>query len=232
MIETQVLELLYLTDSALPIGATAHSFGLETLVEEGLLKVDQITNFLDGYLSETAAIEAAFCRAAYHLSSTSEFPIEEWFYLNSYLSALKPARETRAASATLGRRFLQHAALISQNEELRHATDSIEARRMSETLETHYATAFGLTGRVLGFDLEVTVLGFLRQSVAGLVSACQRLLPLGQTEAGRIQWALRESITECVTKSTIAIEDVTSFSPILEIASLRHPVLATRLFIS
>src|SRR5207253_5120762 len=96
-------------DSAVPIGAAAHSFGLETLVEDGSLVVDNLLQFLTDYLKECGTQEAAFCRAAHRLaapaeSKGSDFHLASWLELNRRLSARKSARERRAASATFGRR--------------------------------------------------------------------------------------------------------------------------------
>ena len=89
------LQLLHLADSALPIGALAHSFGLETLVSRGLLKVLDLENFLRGYLEESGMAEATFCREAFHLATNrgENFSVERWRRLNASLSAMKPARD-------------------------------------------------------------------------------------------------------------------------------------------
>src|SRR5208282_3015100 len=103
--ELAELRLLHLADSALPIGALAHSFGLESLVSNGVLQVADLPRFLDGYLEEAGLVEAVFCREAYSLANPTapKFSTGRWVELNDWLSARKPARESCAGSAALGR---------------------------------------------------------------------------------------------------------------------------------
>jgi len=229
----QLLRLLQLADSALPIGSTAHSFGLETLVEEGTLRVEQLEIFLQGYLAEAGTLEAAFCRRSYALSAqiaTATFE-EQWLALNNELSAFKTARESRVASATLGRRFLQ---LVAGLEESARLQQVLRAAK-SQGVEVHYSIAFGLVGRHLGVAETATVLAYLQQSLMGLVSTCQRLLPLGQSQASAILWQLKTALIETAhTSEDLAThpQDSTVFTPQLDIGSMRHPGLETRLFIS
>src|SRR5258708_18568955 len=63
------LRLNQLADSALPIGAAAHSFGLESLVEDGALKVENLEPLLQDYLLETGVLESAYCRAAHAIAT-------------------------------------------------------------------------------------------------------------------------------------------------------------------
>ncbi len=227
----QFLRLLQLADSALPIGSTAHSFGLETLVETGELGVEQLEVFLQGYLAEAGGLEAAFCRHSYRLFVQDETAMfeEQWLALNNELSAFKTARESRVASATLGRRFLQLVAGLEESMQL----NQIVRLARSRGIEIHYSTAFGVVGRLLGVDETATVLAYLQQSLAGLVSACQRLLPLGQSQASKILWRLKPILIEVAREDLAAHpEEYAVFTPLLDLGSMRHPDLTTRLFIS
>ena len=223
---SQFLQLLQLADSALPIGATAHSFGLETLVEIGVLQVPTLEDFLRDYLQETGTLEAVFCRTAYNLAVSAE--IQSWLDLNIRLSAFKSAREVRVASATLGRRYLH---LVAGLGEWPLLTEAIAAAQKDE-VETHHCTAFGLAGGVLGFTEEATALAYLQQSIAGLVSACQRLMPLGQSQASHILWNLKPAMIEAVQQANVGVEEVACFNFLPDIGGMQHPMLATRLFIS
>ncbi len=56
-----------------------------------------------------------------------------------------------------------------------------------------YPIAFGLAGGHLGIAEEAITTAYLRQSLAGLISACQRLMPLGQIAASCMIWNLKAS---------------------------------------
>jgi urease accessory protein len=208
--DTALLRLLQLADSALPVGAAAHSFGLETLADEGSLTPRDVEIFLRGHLEEAGALEAAFVRRAWNAVHDTGGDLRE---LSQELSARKLARESREASLKLGRRFAE---LVNG------MVDSL-------LLETnlHYCIAFGAAGAAFGIPVDAVALAYLNQSLAGLVSACQRLMPLGQVAASRILWNLKPAIAR-VSQS----EEASCFSPYLELASMRHGSIETRLFIS
>ena len=230
------LQLLHLADSALPIGALAHSFGFETLASRGLLKVSNLESFLRGYLEETGIAEAVFCREAFLLASNGGkcFSIERWRNLNATLSAMKPARESRCGSTALGRNFLMAVSALEDFPVIRSAIeDANRGSSQHHAQVVEHSPAFGLVGGVLDFIEESVLVAYLHQSVASLVSACQRLLPLGQTEATRILWNLKPTMIETAERSLSAhLDDVCCFNPLLDWGAMEHPALGTRLFIS
>lgn len=211
-----LLQLLHLADSALPIGAAAHSFGLEGMVEENGLEAPGLFSFLQGYLEEEGRLDAVFVYAGYDAASP-----EEWQRLNQELSAMKPARELREASLRLGKRLSTLAM---------HGL-GISCRYGSE--QAHVPLLFGHLGSCLCLDRDDVAAAYLHQSLTGLVSACQRLLPLGQSEAASLLWRLKAAMLETAkAASETSTEDVCLCQPLLELASSRHPDLHTRLFIS
>jgi urease accessory protein len=204
-----LLELLYLADSALPIGATAHSFGLETMVENGDLLPETLADFLADYAREAGTLEAGFVRRAWRNQEDLET-------LSHEFGARRLARESRDASLKMGKRFL---------ELTNHLLPS-----SSIPTGLHYPLAFGAVGAAVGIPEEAIVLAYLQQSIKGLVSACQRLMPLGQLAASRIIWNLMPVMSQVALGSQL--QENSCFAPLPEIGSMRHSSLETRLFIS
>ncbi|HTB17571.1 MAG TPA: urease accessory UreF family protein, partial [Bryobacteraceae bacterium] len=74
---------------------------------------------------------------------------------------------------------------------------------------------------------------YLQQSMTALVSACQRLLPLGQTQAHQILWNLKPAILRAAESGAVhPLSQMGSFTPLLDVASARHATQYTRLFMS
>jgi len=210
------LRLLHLADSALSIGSLAHSFGLETVVEEHQLKPQNLFAYLHNLLEETMHLEAVFCRAAHHRGCFA-LPC---FDLNDRLDAMRVARESREASLLLGRRFTT---LVADLETI----DTLE-----NCGSVHFSIAFGYCAGALGIEADDCIAAFLHQNVLSTISAAQRLMALGQRDANRIAWKLKPVILEAVRRSRIAPEETYCFAHLPELGSMRHPNLFTRLFIS
>jgi urease accessory protein len=233
-----VLQILQLADSALPVGSMAHSFGLEALVfdediEPGVQTCPaSLELYLEDSLSESLLFDAVLCREA-HTRALRDAPgvltgvlndDDPIFDLNQSASALRVARESRDASLTLGRRFAALAAALHPGPAL---------SRLAGLPELHHSVAFGYTLGTLAIDPELTVSAFLHQTVLNIISAAQRLLPLGQIQASRIAWDLKPAILDAVNQSrSLSFSTVCSFAHLPDLASMRHSCLPTRLFIS
>lgn len=218
-----LLQLMQLSDSAVPIGAAAHSFGLEGLVEAEGVSPDTLTQFVTTFLQEQGLLEACFCRAAYDAGRRHDDVRELCFAMG----ALKPARESRDGSTTLGRRLLGMVTALLDEQDAETLQYAFSAN------DPHHAVVFGYTAALLAIEIETAVGAFLHQTVTTIVSSAQRLLPVGQRQAASVLWQVKDEIVACAASSREeSVETVQSFLPELEIASMRHPNLETRLFLS
>ena len=223
----QFLSLLQFADGLFPAGAYAHSFGLEACVQSGAVRdAPGVEAFLRAFLKGSAGpADAVVVVCARRAAATSD--LESVVSLDADLDARKAASELRDASRQMGRQTLRVAA------NLPHAPliDRI-ARAVTEGLTPgHHGVVFGAIGGTLNWDSLEMAGAYLYSSSAALVGAALRLLPLGQLAGQRILWNAQPLIEELARDAQDKTEDdIWSFAPGLEIASMRHARLDARLF--
>ncbi|HUO33719.1 MAG TPA: urease accessory protein UreF [Candidatus Acidoferrum sp.] len=221
------LSLLHFSDGLFPAGAYAHSFGLETFVQESrVYDAAGVDKFLREFLSGSSApTDAVLVLCAQRAANEKNLPA--CFALDARLDAMKSAVELREASRQMGRQTLRIA------RELMPQSLAAEFFAVIERDETpgHHAVAFGVVGSSLDWQPRETAAAFLYATSSALVGAALRLIPLGQLAGQRILWNL-QPLLDLLAESTLGKTeaDIWNFAPALEIAAMRHANLDARLF--
>ena len=222
-----LVALLQLSDGLFPAGGFAHSFGLETYVQDGLVTdraglEEFIAAHLDGSAGPADAVATA---AGVRLAAAGD--LAGWVALDARLEAMKAVPEMRAASRQMGRQTLRVAVATSGDSVL-----AALARAVDDGLASgHHATVLGAALGRAGAEPEAAAAAYLYSTAALLVGAGLRLIALGQLDGQRVLTAMRPRITRLATAAAVAApEDMWSFNPGLELAAIRHAALGARLF--
>ena len=221
-----LLRLLQLSDTAFPTGSFSHSMGLEAFSEAGELRDAQdLWRVIKLHLSALATSDCVALRAAH-----GETSLERLFYVDRMLAATKLARELRAASSSTGKRFLVSvAALGLEDTTLGDFTAAVRAGALPGNL----AVGYGVAAPALGLGVEETLHAYLYATVASLVAAGQKLVPLGGSVAQRVLYELGEDVIHTAEiGEDMEVEDMHAFSPTVDVRSMMHERQRTRLYIS
>ncbi|HEY4485301.1 MAG TPA: urease accessory UreF family protein [Nitrospiria bacterium] len=214
-------------DAFFPSGGYAHSFGLETAVQEGAIRTgDDLGKYLFHALKEGAARSDGVAVSASHRGSAMG-DLESIVDADHTLEALKPCRETREASRRMGRQVFQIGADRFPHPVLREITKWV----VEDRTPGHYPVAMGVTLCAAGWPEKQSVSAYLYQSITGAVSAALRLMPLGQREAQEIIHGLlptAAALAEGICGR--GPQEMTAWTPLHEIRAMRHARLESRLF--
>lgn len=223
----QLLAVLQMADGLFPSGAFAHSFGLETYVQAGLV-ADRpgVEAFLRALLEgATGPNDAAAVAITARLAAAGD--VDGCLELDGRLDAMKFVPELRAASLQMGRQTLRAASAISAHPLVARLAHAVEAG----ATPGHHAVAFGSALGCRGVADETAACAYLHSTATTIVNAALRLLPLGQLDGQRILASTHPLVARLAADAARAsADDLWSFAPGLEIASLRHAELPARLF--
>ncbi|WP_272480052.1 urease accessory protein UreF [Aquibacillus koreensis] len=220
---------MHIHDSAFPIGSYTHSFGMETYIQSDEIRTkEDLFEFLKMYVLENLAYtDGIFVKEAYE-----QMKAEGWdalIRLESICDASKNAVETRDASRMMGKQFLQAILPVFPNEHLKKWKQFVDEKR----IKGHFPIAYSLYTVEMEFDLFTALLTFMYSSTVGLVHNAVRAIPLGQKAGIQVIHQLIPEIHKA-TKLVMerSLEDVSNHAVGLELASMQHKYLQSRLFIS
>ena len=215
------LWLLQANDTAYPSGSYAHSFGLEELVESGVVKTpEDLEKFLQRQvLPALLTFEIPFFFRA-HAAAISE-DADTLLAMDAELDAWRIPAELRDASRRIGSQRLELLVRLDPTPMV------LQLRKDSPRCHHLVVTALELSGVPVGQAARA----FAFQSIAGLTAASMKLMRIGQTScqliARRTLALLGEEIDDSLSQPVDGW-----FNPLVEIASLRHARANHRLFIS
>ena len=215
------LWLLQTNDSAYPSGAYAHSFGLEEIVESGVVRdAATLERFLTNQiLPGLLTFEIPYFARAHTAAAAGDR--DTLLALDRDLDAWRIPAEIRDASRRIGSQRLELLATID-------GSPFVTAFH-HDCPRCHHLVVTAL--ELSALPLAQAARAFAFQTIAGITAASLKLIRIGQTACQQILHRTLAKLGPGLD-SALGREADGWFNPLLEIASLRHARSHARLFIS
>lgn len=220
---TSALHLLQLVSPALPVGAFSYSEGLEVLIQAGVLRDGGgLRQWLEAELERGLLPLEAACLAGQMQQCRRWQRGEEGAALalrerDQWLLAQREAPEMRAQQRQMG------SSLVQLLEDL--------GWPLPTPLAISWPSAWAWAGVCLALEPAAVIEGYLYGWVANQLSAAVRLVPLGPTEAQRLQLALAPTIARrSLELENTDPEKLWTGGVGASLAQLGHGALYSRLF--
>jgi urease accessory protein len=225
-----LVALLHLCDSLFPLGAFAHSDGLETATSSGrVATADDLESWMATSLSEgLSRLEGPALARAWQIGVPGDAAAAEALAdLDAEVYAMRPSASGRESSRAMGARLLKTWRQIRPTVDL-GALDAARGSLGGRGLTL--PVAFGIVSRASEIGAREALTGFMYTRLAAIVSAAMRLMPVGQHDAHARLSALLARVPDAV--ETILREETPprSFAPAMDIAAMRQQYGESRLF--
>ena len=223
--------LIQTPDTLFPSGGYAHSYGLEELVAQGRISSEKdLEDFLMTHvLPALESLELPYLR--FCLQAVSNRELEMLISLNEEISAWKLTREIREAGKSQGSQMIRMIREIYQCP----VSDEFQKMLSKSGEQCQQITATALLRNAQGVPLASSMTVWIYQAVSNFCSASIKLLRLGEVACQKIiHRSLEKQKIQKVIFNSLEVHREKSgfFNPLLDLASARHELAFSRLFIS
>jgi len=223
----QLFSILQIAGGNFPIGGFTQSWGLETYVNRGAIKnAEDFKAFLEMFLDHVICCsEAPLVIFAYR--NAKDWNADRLDELNQLSIAMKLTKESRESSVKTGKAMLRIGKEMLKDKEI-----EIFYEKHRE-FGIHFSIAFGMIAAKMSIDIGKTVTAYIFSSINALIQSGIKLIPLGNIEAQMLFLKLNLSLSEAVDRSFMTgLDELSNFTPGLDIASIDHEGLQTRIYMS
>jgi urease accessory protein len=223
MLDSSLMQLMWLASPALPIGGFSYSECLEAAVDTARAATESeastwLVDQLHLSLSRSDLPAVAQAIPAWKAGDHTRIAA-----LNAWVLQTRESSELRAQTEQMGRSLLDW---------LRNHTTATPAQiTVLAAQDPTYPLAYALAASSTGAPLRECLLAYAFGWAENMVQAAIKSVPLGQSAGQRILSALTAQIPQAVDHA-LAVDDDgrQAFSPMLAILSAQHEIQYSRLF--
>lgn len=219
MSDLQLLRLLQLFDSQFPVGAFAHSAGLETYGQAGA-RLPELSEIIRSQVTQGwGRGELVAASLAWSAAGGPDATVE-LARLNAVVGAHKIIPSVHHASVGQGRRTLS---LLRR----------LHPDRLTSVTPNppHHAVVIGAAGRLLELPRRELLVAYAHSLLAATIAAATRCMPVSPAQGQELVVEFQPALAAAVLRALDATEeDLFTCTPALDIRCHQQSGLRTRLF--
>lgn len=223
---TSLLQILWLSSPALPVGGFSYSEGLEAAVDAGLVhdEASAAAWLTDQLHLGLARSDLAVVAQAIPAWRRHDLPrVRE---LNHWVLQTRETMEFRLQTEQMGRSLLEWARQLGEL-----GAGVFEQLQAADLTPPTYPVACACAAASAQASVRDSLVGYAFGWAENLVQAAIKSVPLGQSSGQRMLARLAQQIPEAADHAlTLSDDDRQAFSPLLAILSARHETQYSRLF--